>query len=61
MCAELPIEMLYIILSVAGLVLVAIVILVIFVSLACYQNRQASKSTHLMRLATQVSLKMLRI
>ena len=46
--------MLYIILSVAGVVLVATVILTVFVCLACYQNRRVSKNAQLMRLAVQV-------
>lgn len=47
--------MLYIILSVAGVVLVATVILTVFVCMACYQNRRVSKNAQLMRLAAQVS------
>ena len=47
--------MLYIILSVAGVVLVATVILTVFVCLACYQNRRVSKNAHLMRMQAQVS------
>lgn len=47
--------MLYITLSVAGVILVATVILTAFVCLACYQNRRVSKNAQLMRLAAQVS------
>ena len=52
---DIPVEILYIILSVAGVVLVATVILTVFVCLACYQNRRVSKNAQLMRLSMQVS------
>ena len=38
----------------AGVVLVATVILTVFVCLACYQNRRVSKNAQLMRLSMQV-------
>ena len=49
-------ETLYIVLSVAGVVLVATVILTFFVCLACYQNRKVTKNTQLMKQAAMVSL-----
>ena len=54
--SEVPVEMLYIVLSVAGIVLVATVILTFFVCLACYQNKQSSKKARLMKLAAKVCI-----
>lgn len=47
--------MLYVILSIAGIVSIATVILTFFVCLACYQNKQISKRAKLMKEAAKVT------
>ena len=54
--AEVPVEMLYVILSIAGIVSIATVILTFFVCLACYQSKQMSKKAKLIKQATKVTL-----